>query len=503
MANVKIITQSYNASQQDEFIGVISAVPVYVLIPSLSSVQIGKTYIIKDVSNNASTYNITIGTVDQTQIDDERSQIITVDGGAITIVNTGTGWAISNTSNAATSSGGGISVVTSNLQLLVSDAGQDANPARTGTGGDLSSQPFLTLAGALDYLPFGFSGYTVTISYTRATSQTVTARGFRGGQLIIADAILGISSFTGIEDLVLQGVVLQGKVTITDSTSSVEGSASGSGCLEFVGGRHEVELQADGCSQTALKGNYCQQVVYGIDANTCTAIVVDLVACQYSELGNIGLTGTNAGASYAVRLSGGGKHVLTGATITSATADALDLDGYPTNWTALGTENYVNASTYAFWADNLWVLVGRFRVYNNSSQDFDDFIVRDLQYNRFFKQYGVTRPLDPAYKEITAHAGGGQASATAVGYQQTIVTVAASAGDSIRLLSTADVAGIGGGSSGAIVNRTASNVSLYPPSGKKLYRNGTDLGANNSTTITPGSRVSWLCDNSDNFEISG
>jgi hypothetical protein len=148
-------------------------------------------------------------------------------------------------------------------------------------------------------------------------------------------------------------------------------------------------------------------------------------------------------------------------------------------------------------------MVGAFRIVNNSSRDYDDLIVRDLTYGRFFKQYGVDRPLDPAFKQITAFAGGGQASATLAGYQQTIVTTAASAGDSIRLFTWQEAPGLGGGATGAIVNRTANNVSLYPPSGLKLYRNGTDLGTNNPTTIVPGGRVVWLCDNSDNFEISG
>jgi len=108
MANIKIVSESYNAQIQDEFIGVICEfAPVFILIPPVANLPIGKTYVIKDASNDAAINNITVYTADQTLIDNERYQAIMFNGGAITIINTGSGWSIATTSNVASGEGSG------------------------------------------------------------------------------------------------------------------------------------------------------------------------------------------------------------------------------------------------------------------------------------------------------------------------------------------------------------------------------------------------------------
>ncbi len=393
--------------------------------------------------------------------------------------------------------------LTGNIDLYVTDLGSDSNGARTESSGNLSSKPFLTINGALAYLPTdrSLSGYAATIHYTRSVSQSVTAAGFKNGSLILDSTILNTSSFVSCENLSLTNIEAVGQLTINDSTSAVNGNVHDDGCLLFNGGRTNVQISADDCSSTALKAQYMSYVGYSAVANGCLATPVDFTAVQYSELVGVGLSGTNPAATRGVRLAAGGKHVLTGSTITSENDWVLDIDGYTLKWVDLSTENYTNSSTYAFWSDNLWVMLGRFRVLNNSSQDFDDFVVRDLQYGRFFKQYGLDRPLDPAYKEITASITSTQGSATQCALQDTVITTAAVAGASARLLADSDVSGMGGGCNGSVWNRTANYVALFPPTDKTLYINGVSLGSNVSTTLSAGAFINWLCDNAGNFSI--
>lgn len=394
--------------------------------------------------------------------------------------------------------------LTGDIKLYVTDAGADTNSNRIETSGDLAGKPFLTIAGALNYLPTNhtLNGYTATINYSRTVSESVNAYAYKNGSLVLNGSVLAASTFQGCDNLSLTNINGTAKVSVIDcSGSNIGGTFSNNGWLFLNGGSSTVKMSASSCTNTVLKAQYMPYLGYSVAANNCTATPIDLNAVQYSEIVGTGVSGTNSSASYGIRLSGGGKHVLTGCTLASSTSNVLDLDGYGVSWSALSVENHFNAGTYAFWSDNLWVNVGRFRIFNNSSQDFDDFITRDLQYGRFFKQYGLNRPLDPAYKEVTAFSGGGQGSATVVGLQDTVVTAANANGDSIRLLNTSDNSGLGGGAKGSIWNRTNKSVNLFPPSGHVLYSNGSSLGTNNSYTMSAGSKVFWLCDNNNDFNI--
>ncbi len=397
----------------------------------------------------------------------------------------------------------GITHLTGDLDLYVTAAGNDSNASRTETAGDLAAKPFLTLAAALAYLPRdrALDGHSATIHSTLATPSSIAVGGFRDGTLTIDGAVLSSSTFRACDLLVLTDIEAVGPLTISDCTSEIDGAVHDEGHLFLTGGRATVEITADDCSETALKAEYMAYVGYSVTANDCGATPIDFVAVQYSEIIGAGFSGANPAAPRGIAISAGGKHVVTGATVTSLNDWVCDIDGYAVKWVDLGYENYQNGGTFVFWSDNLWALLGRFRIINNSSLDYDDLIVRDLQYGRFFKQYGLNRPLDPAYKEITAYTSGGQASATLCALQDTIVTGASADGASVRLLSDSDAPGMGGGAKGSVLNRTTYEIEIFPPPGKKIFLGGVDLTADVSMVFSPGSKVEWLCDNDGNFNI--
>jgi hypothetical protein len=261
-----------------------------------------------------------------------------------------------------------------------------------------------------------------------------------------------------------------------------------------------ADIEASGCSNTALRVEHCSYVGHAIEASACSATPLEMLNVQYSEPILGGLTGSNPDASFGVSISGGGKHLLTGSSLTGN--GHLDLDGHTVSWSDLSSENFENAGTVAYWADNRWVRMGRLRILNNSSTPYDDLITASMQYGDYLKQYGVDRPLDPAYKEVTAHSGGGQADAVLVGRQDTLVTAAGANGDSVRLLSSSDAPVMGGGAKGSVWNRTAFSVAVFPPTGKVVYVNGASLGTNTAYSLAAGARVQWLCDNADNYNLS-
>ena len=398
----------------------------------------------------------------------------------------------------------GIERLTGDLHLYVASGGNDTNAARTETQGNVTGKPFLTIAGALAYLPHDRSldGFDVTITDQRsATSESVNVRGFRNGRIIIDDAQLGDSVIAGCEDVVFSAIDLVGALESRDSTVDIDASLDSNGAVAIYGGRAHVELTADSCTNTALYAEGVAFLSYGIVANGCTAIPVDIVACAYSEIAGSGIAGSNPSAPRSVRISAGGRHVLTGATMTCGSGQQLDVDGYTVSWGDLSWENVESGGTFAFWADNRWVRTGRVRIVNNSSTPYDDLIVASLQYGTYIKPYGYWRPLDPAYKEVTAHAGGGQGSAVLGALQYTLVTAAASDHDFVRLPGASDGAAFGGGAKLEVWNRTAKIVDVYPASGKKVFLGGADLGANNPFELAPGQRVYALVDNDENYNV--
>ena len=137
--------------------------------------------------------------------------------------------------------------LTGNIDLYVTDSGVDVNGNRTESSGNLSSKPFLTINGALTYLPNSRSlnGYTATIHYTRSVAQSVTASGFRNGNLILDGTILNTSTFSGCDNISLTNIEAVGQITINNSNSIVRGNVHDNGCLFLNGGITNVQISAD------------------------------------------------------------------------------------------------------------------------------------------------------------------------------------------------------------------------------------------------------------------
>ncbi len=275
-----------------------------------------------------------------------------------------------------------------------------------------------------------------------------------------------------------------------------------------------ARLVARSCTNTALRVFHTNYVGREIDASGCTATPFEGINVQYSEPLGSGLTGTNAAAPFAAMVTGGGRHMFAGSTMTSATANQLDLDSYALSWTALLDRNYHRAGTFAVWADNRWTWLGQQKIVNDSSTPFDDLQVQSVQIEVYKKEYCADRALPTsdvgsgdysvgAYAEVVAHAGGGQVNAFIVGTQVTKIKTCASNGDSVRFFTDTEKGGTGFGTHGEIWNMTANTPSLYPPTGKKIFFNGADLGTNNPATLLAQRKYSWLTDSSANWYLDG
>lgn len=273
-------------------------------------------------------------------------------------------------------------------------------------------------------------------------------------------------------------------------------------------------IVARSCTNTALRVFHTNYVGREIDASGCTATPFEGINVQYSEpIGN-GLTGTNAAAPYAAFVTGGGRHMFAGSTMTSATGNQLDLDSYALSWTLLADRNHMRAGTFAMWGDDRWTQLGQFKIVNDSSTPFDDLQLDSVQIQAYKKEYCADRALPTtdvlagdysagAYAEIIAHAGGGQSLAFIVGSQLTKIKTCATNGDSVRFFTDIEKGGTGFGTHGEIWNMTSHTPALYPPSGSKIFFNGTDLGTNNPATLAANRKYSWFTDSSANWYVDG
>ena len=441
------------------------------------------------------------------------------------------------------------------ITLLVDAATGNDDPTTTRPArvlfGSHVDEPYETLQAAIDAVPrilrhevtircvgalgegqvVGFGGTKLTI--TTLTSSSFDSLEISGNTAIIelngidpgelsgavnkCISLVGIelsvaSSLDNIDQLVADGTWAEALTLTGGGTAMLSGSVGGLGRFIVLAYRYlEVHLTASACSGSVVRALHCGYVGHELTANTCTATPLEMINCGYTEPINTGLDGTNPGAAFGVSCSGGGYHVFTGADLTGA--QDLDLDSRAISWSDLGNFNYIRGGTWAFWSDNKWKILGQFTFVNDSGDDFDDVQVRDLQFTRFFKQYGANRPLPTsdvgsgdystgAYTEIVAHAGGGQASATIVGLQLTKVKTVATTNDSVRFFNDSEAPGTGFGTRGQVWNAGVNNLRIYPPSGKQIIFNGSNLGTDAAATLTPGNKVDWFTDSLGNWYLS-
>lgn len=92
-----------------------------------------------------------------------------------------------------------------------------------------------------------------------------------------------------------------------------------------------------------------------------------------------------------------------------------------------------------------------------------------------------------ATEGITAHAGGGQGSATALSSSFNIVSTVSTTGDSCKL----DAATVG--KVREVSNLGANDLDLFPASGEYLKNYTTAPTVNASITISPGNSIRFVC----------
>jgi hypothetical protein len=95
----------------------------------------------------------------------------------------------------------------------------------------------------------------------------------------------------------------------------------------------------------------------------------------------------------------------------------------------------------------------------------------------------IPSQLNSAVAAITAHAGGGQGSATAITAQTTQVSTVATAGDSVIL--PASQAGL----SYTVINTAANSCNVFPQTGDQINA----LGVNAAFALTGGQLVTFNC----------
>lgn len=225
----------------------------------------------------------------------------------------------------------------------------------------------------------------------------------------------------------------------------------------------------------------------GADISNCTSATPLLLENIHEFSVATALTGTNAGTPYGMDISGGGQYNLVGSTLAgsnSATVVLLENEDTYSYATLSGNAAFDKYGTYLHWSTGALVHPGDVHVY--PGQIFS---------------YAFMRYQSPAYKEITAFAGGGQASATVCAFVITLITTCASNHDSVRFFGSGEAL-ITGGLRGEIRNVTSQIADLYPPSGFAIILNGTSLGSNVLLEMNPGDTVFWCTDDDGNYHVT-
>ncbi len=246
-------------------------------------------------------------------------------------------------------------------------------------------------------------------------------------------------------------------------------------------------IQADisGCDSPAFTLRRCNSVVIGMNANDCSgssAVLFD--SCTSMTQQNDGLTGSG-NSGYGAEFTNGGQYNVTGASITGDSGD-FSIDGSTSGaqtWANLGT--YKAMSRYGggtlllagSTAAEMYILESLLIAGNNFDVSFaqEQHGGRNINYGYF---HFATALVGGATADgLTAHAGGGQGSATPCGLGISVFTTVATNNDS-AILNT----GVIGGMMQVVSNLGVASIDVYPPSGGKID----SLSVNAPLTIGPG-----------------
>ena len=240
-------------------------------------------------------------------------------------------------------------------------------------------------------------------------------------------------------------------------------------------------VTAEYCSGNAVYMRHCTKVSLTSATDTCTATPVRLENLHYAV---VAATGTNAGTTYGMAISGGGQYVVTGSTV-SGTSDVF-LEATAIAWSTIALGTYAERGSFIYWGTG------------GTRWNGEVLALGGLTNGGIQKEYGYKLVLDNGTADsalltsVTAFAGGGQASAVQVGLQLTKVATVASAADSIKLRVVAV-----GGCVGYIHNLGANACNLYPPSSGAINA----LGANNPISIPAGSAAMWFSLNTIDYAV--
>lgn len=204
------------------------------------------------------------------------------------------------------------------------------------------------------------------------------------------------------------------------------------------------------------------------------------------------LAGTS-NTGYGVDISKGGVYNFNGASITGSSGDfAIDgLSHASVTWAASASYGAVSrwgTTLLISGSSNIQQILDTHRIEGNLDVPASGYVSGTggtLQLGGRVINYGYFH-LDQ--DEVTAHAGGGQGSATALGFGANVITTCATAADSVVLPPGATI----GGNIIHVKNLGANSADVFPPVGGKINA----LAANTAIAVAAGSAM-WFVSRND------
>ena len=307
-------------------------------------------------------------------------------------------------------------------------------------------------------------------------ASTLTPTGYSGLSAINC-------TYSSVHDLYSTTLVEVQHCDRADYLNCVQGNGtSNAGSVDLNAVRSAVAIvSAAYCSSNAVRVRHCTNVTLTSDTNNCTATPVRLENLHYAV---VAATGTNAGTTYGMTISGGGQYILTGSTV-AGTSEVL-LETTAVGWSTIQLGTYAERGSFVYWGTG------------GTRWNGEVLALGGITNGGIQKEYGYKLVLDNGTADsalltsVTAYAGGGQANAVNVGLQLTKVATVGSAADSIKLRAVA-----AGGCTGYIHNLGANACNLYPPSGGAINA----LGTNNPISIPAGSAAMWFSLTTVNYAV--
>ncbi len=152
--SVTTVNNSYNMTYLDNTVRVIPVAAISIGLPPIGSVVEGQSFAVTDAGNAASTYNITVASLDGTLINGTATtSVITVNGGSLLMTRVNGGWFIANDINAIQGPGSSTA---------------DTVPRYNGTSGAV-----LKTTGIIITDTNGMSGYLAVVNANSNTTYTL------------------------------------------------------------------------------------------------------------------------------------------------------------------------------------------------------------------------------------------------------------------------------------------------------------------------------------------